>query len=83
VRFNNIINPSEIKEISPIKIEVFKKWDTSLGKPQQKITGSESLIIPSSYFKDKIFTSVRFNTTLEVFNSKGGIEMFKVKLSGA
>ena len=73
---NNVTNPSDFIDTDPIKVEVF----TQEGLP---ITASESYFIPSSEWREKIATTLRIDTTLENFESTGGVETFKVSLSKA
>ena len=71
---NNVTNPTDFIDTDPIKVEVF----TLEGL---QITTSESYFIPSSEWREKIETTLRIDTTLENFESIGGVDTFKNSLS--
>lgn len=73
---NNVTNPTDFIDTDPIKVEVF----TLEGL---QITTSESYFIPSSEWREKIETTLRIDTTLENFESIGGVDTFKNSLSQA
>ena len=50
VTLNNLVNPWVVKDTSEIKIEVFNRWNSKASQPEQKITGSKNLLIPSDSF---------------------------------